>query len=307
LSAQAVVLTRNPDRFKNRAPRLAADPALRLVQGDVRTLAAGEITRQLGVNEPARFSFVIHGASETTLSANEREPVKVLETSLEGTRRALDFAVESGAKNFLLLSSGAVYGEQPPAMTQVPESYRGAPDVALPLSAYGEGKRLAEMLCAIYQRAHGLDCRLARCFAFVGPYLALDAHYAIGNFLADVLARRPIAVKGDGTPWRSYMYAADLAVWLWTLLLDPRATGTYNVGSGCACTIREMAECVARLGPTPVPVTVARAADPSRPASRYVPDVTRAKRELGLDSWISLEQAVRRTLTFHQQSQIASL
>jgi nucleoside-diphosphate-sugar epimerase len=307
LRSQAVVLTRNPAGFQAKAPHLAANPAIRLVQGDVRTLSPRDIRRQLGETGTGCFSFVIHAASETSLDANDKQPISVLETLFEGTRRALDFAAQSGTKTFLLASSGAVYGEQPPALNQISESYAGAPDVASPLSAYGEGKRIAEMLCAIYGRTHRLDCRVARCFAFVGPYLALDAHYAVGNFLGDALAGRAIAVRGDGTPWRSYLYAADLAAWLWTLLLHPKASGTYNVGSAEAHTVREIAECVARLSPHPKPVTVAQPRDPKRPASRYVPDVARAKRELGLDEWTSLDQAVRKTFCFYQQTQSIGL
>jgi len=300
LEAQAVVLSRHPENFRTQAEKLASDPAIRLVQGDVRTLNANGIRAQLGSSHSKPFAAVIHAAAETSVPANRDHPLTTLETMLNGTRRALAFAAETGARNFLLTSSGAVYGEQPAQLSHVPENYPGAPDVASPLSAYGEGKRVAELLCNLDAQTHGLNCKIARCFAFVGPYLPLDAHFAIGNFIRDALAGETIQIQGDGTPFRSYLYAADLAIWLWTLLLHPQAAGTYNVGSAEAFSIREIAQCVSRQSPRQPPVNVARQPDPRRPAQRYVPDVHRARHELGLEAWTSLDESVRKTLNFHQ-------
>jgi nucleoside-diphosphate-sugar epimerase len=303
LEAHAVVLTRDPETFRARAAPLAADPAIQLVRGDVRTLNAAAVRPRQGSPTPDPCSFVIHAASETSVPANRDQPARVLETLGEGTRRLLDVAAQTGARHFLLTSSGAVYGEQPGDLPRIPEHYPGAPDVASPLAAYGEGKRVAELLCHGHARTHGLNCKIARCFAFVGPYLPLNAHYAIGNFIGDALAGDPIRVSGDGTPLRSYLYAADLAVWLWTILLHPQAAGTYNVGSDEAHSIREIAGCVSRHSPQASAVTVARPPDARRPAQRYVPDITRARRELGLEVWTPLDVAVRKTLEFHQLTQ----
>ncbi len=298
LQAQAVVLSRQPEIVQEQAPRLFRDPAVRLVRGDVRTLKATDVNAQLNQTAPSEYGFVIHAASETTESANHERPLLLLETAFSGTQRALDFAVEMHAQSFLLTSSGAVYGEQSGHVTHLSETHLGGPDVSAPCSAYGEGKRLAEMLCHIYKREYGLACKIARCFAFVGPHLKLDAHYAIGNFLRDALSGGPIRVNGDGTPLRSYLYTADLAVWLWTILLHQDATGTYNVGSDTAYSIREIADCVARNSPHRPQVEVAQIPDPTRHARRYVPDISRARKALGLDVWTPLEEAVQKTLSF---------
>ena len=232
LDATMTVLTRSPEAFRARAPHLADHPAIRLLRGDVRSFEY----------PPGRFSHVIHAASDATPELCRERPLLVLDTLVDGTRRVLDFAVTASARRFLLTSSGAIYGPQPPDLKRMPETWNSAPDPALPSSVYGEGKRMAELLCSIYHQAHGLDCLIARCFTFVGPGLPLDAHFAIGNFLNDCTHARPIRVNGDGTPYRSYLYAADLAIWLWTILVRGESDRPYNVGSECELSIAETAQ-----------------------------------------------------------------
>jgi nucleoside-diphosphate-sugar epimerase len=306
LQARVVVLSRNPQIFRAKANSLCTNPAIHLVQGDVRTFDAASLRAQLGSSMPNNFHAVIHAASETSVAANRDNPQTVIETLVDGTRRVLDFVAQSGVENFLLVSSGAVYGRQPSDLSHVPENFPGAPDLCSPLSAYGEGKRVAELLCHAHARTTSLNCRIARCFAFVGPHLALDAHYAIGNFIRDALMGNPIQVKGDGTPFRSYLYAADLAAWLWTILLHPAAAGTYNVGSDEAYSIYQIAEAVARHLLVHPRIRVAQRPKSSCSTERYVPDISRARRTLGLEVWTPLELAVRQTLEFYQNKQTSS-
>jgi nucleoside-diphosphate-sugar epimerase len=288
LDASMLVLSRNPDAFAKRAPHLAANPAIQFHVGDVRSFAfpSGD------------FSHVIHAATDASARLNDEEPLLMFETILEGTRRTLEFARQCGAPKFLLTSSGAVYGRQPPDLTRIPEDYQGAPDSTDPRSAYGEGKRAAELLCALYAKQYGLAVKIARCFAFVGPYLPLDIHFAIGNFIRDGMRGGPIQVKGDGTPYRSYLYAADLAIWLWTILLRGQSCRAYNVGSEQALTIGELAGLVALAFTPPVAVQIAKAAVPGQAAERYVPSIRRAESELNLRQVIGLADGIQRAIHF---------
>jgi len=288
LNAGAVVLTRNAAAFQGKAPHLAAHPALRFHEGDVRTFAFPD----------GAFSHVIHAATEASAKLNEENPLLMFDTIVTGTRHVLDCAVACGARKFLLTSSGAVYGQQPAEMIHIPEDYPGAPDPLNPVSAYGEGKRAAEQLCALYHRQHGLETKIARGFAFVGPYLPLDAHYAVGNFIRDALAGGPIVVRSDGTSQRSYLYAADLAVWLWTILLRGRPCRPYNVGSENSLSIAEIAEAVAAaVAPRPR-VIIQQTAAPGAPLQRYAPATRRAREELKLTETIDLKEALRRTISW---------
>ncbi|MGA7549815.1 MAG: NAD-dependent epimerase/dehydratase family protein, partial [Candidatus Sulfotelmatobacter sp.] len=226
-------------------------------------------------------------------------PLAMLSTIIAGTERTLEFAVKHGARKFLLASSGAVYGKQPADVTHIPESYAGAPDPVDAANVYAEGKRTAELLCALYQKTGRLDCKIARCWAFCGPHLRLDQHFAIGNFIGDVLAGRPIQIQGDGTPRRSYLYAADLAVWLWTILLRAPALVPFNVGSVHDVSILELAQTVAMTLNPQTEIRVARQAVAGAAPLRYVPCVDRAREMLGLRQTVGLEECISRTAKWH--------
>jgi dTDP-glucose 4,6-dehydratase len=205
-----------------------------------------------------------------------------------------------------MVSSGAVYGRQPANVSHVHEDYSGAPDPLAPDSAYGEGKRVAEMLCAMAQGRIGLEVSIARCFAFVGPHLPLDRHFAIGNFLRNALDGQSISISGDGRPYRSYMYAADLAVWLWTILVRGASGRAYNVGSEHVISIRELALKVAASTGVSVNLPETRGHEATNPPNRYVPSTRRATFELGLTTETNLEAAIARTLAWHTEPESAS-
>lgn len=289
LNCPVYVLTRSPENFRAKAPYLASHPAVTLVRGDVSDFQF----------PTGSFSHVIHAAADANPAVSCARPLLVLDTIVQGTRRVLEFTAASGASRFLLTSSGAVYGSQPPSLERVPEGFTGAPDVAEASSVYGEGKRMAELLCSMFGRAYGLECLIARCFAFVGPYLPLDIHFAIGNFIRDCLANQPIRIAGDGTPYRSYLYAADLAIWLWTILLRGQAGLCYNVGSEHALSIAELAAMVAASLHSSSEIRIEGRAMPDKAPARYVPETTRARKELGLLQWIALDDAIRGTAAWY--------
>lgn len=160
---------------------------------------------------------------------------------------------------------------------------------------------MAELLCAMSAARTGMKCKTARCFAFVGPHLALDAHFAIGNFIRDALRGGPILVNGDGTPMRSYMYAADLAVWLWTILLKAPAMRPFNVGSDQDLSIRSLAEEVASAIQPGIEIQVAHDPVAETPLQRYVPSVDTARKQLQLSEGISLRDAIERTAAWHRR------
>ncbi len=286
VACDVTVLTRSPERFASDCPDLAALPWLLLCDGDIRFFEFPK----------GRFTHIIHAATDTSAAADGR-PLHLIATIVDGTRRVLEFAAMAGVRRLLYVSTGAVYGVQPSDLARIPETYCGACDPLDPRTAYGQAKRLAEHLCGVSAANSSLETVIARAFAFVGPGMPLDGHFAIGNFIADALAGRDIKVKGDGTAMRSYLYAADLAAWLVTLLAQGESGAAYNVGSDAAISIGDLAGLVARklAGRG---VSIAPRAEKPELRSLYLPSIDKARRTLGLAAWTGLEEAIGRTAVY---------
>lgn len=289
LNLKVTVLTRNIQAFAAQAPHLVADPMFVFHQGDVRSFDF----------PPGQFSFFIHGATTSAAETFHGEtPLRKLDTLVEGTRHVLDFAAQCGIRRFLFLSSGVAYGVAPAGIARIPEDYAGAPDTTDINSALGQAKRTAEFLCTLYAQQHHWDCSIARCFSFVGPFMPLDIHYAIGNFIRQALFEDELTVTGDGSPLRSYLYMADLVSWILTLLLHGRSGQIYNVGSDQSIAIGQLARLVRdTLSPRKTVNVMGQAACSVGNAVRnsYVPQIDKARQELALDVWTDLETAIRLT------------
>jgi nucleoside-diphosphate-sugar epimerase len=283
LDAKLVLLSRDVLAFQALHPELREAPEIEWLQGDVRNFA---------LSDAQRCGFTVHAATDVAAS---QVPSHTFDTCVRGTANVLTQMRHSAAKRLLLLSSGAVYGRTPPGLGRIPEEWTGAPDCLSTASAYAEGKRSSELLCAMAAAEQGLSIPIARCFAFVGPYLPLDKHFAIGNFISAALRGEPLQIQGDGTPLRSYLYAADMALWLWTMLFEGQSARAYNVGGEESLSIGDLAHRVVAAIGAKSPVQIAQMPEPDTPVQAYVPDLRRAETELGLRSHFDLNKAIQRT------------
>jgi UDP-glucuronate decarboxylase len=284
--SSVTILTRSPRAFLIQYPEFGNLPWLHLHKGDVchpDTLPYG-----------SAFTHVLHAAADSTLGPR-MPPLQRYDQIVSGTRNLLDLAVSCNAKRFLFISSGAVYGQQPAHIDQLPEKWHGMPDPLDPANAYGVAKRAAEHLCVLYNQSHQLQTVIARCFAFVGEDLPLDAHFAIGNFIRDALQQASIRVKGDGMPLRSYLDQRDLAEWLLVLLQKGKSGSAYNVGSDHAFSIAEIANLVRDIISPGKPILIEGHRCGNNGRNLYVPCIRRVKDELGLSIKIPLEEAIRTT------------
>ena len=290
LNTKLVVLTRDVDAFIKKEPHLSTNKAISFHEGDVRNFSFPS----------GQFSDVIHAATAASKELNDNQPTVMYDTILNGTMRTLEFAKDKGVKRFLFTSSGAVYGIQPSDISHMPESYVLSAGPDDPTSAYGMAKLAAEHLCILYSRKYKIETKIARCYAQVGPHLPLDIHFAMGNFIRDGMKGGPIIVNGNGTPKRSYLYASDLMIWLWTILLKGKSCRPYNVGSENAISISDLAQCVAEILSSDIEVLIRQPTNPSDEIEQYVPSTQRAQSELDLLETVDLVQGIKRTIMWNK-------
>lgn len=282
---RATLLSRDPARFKAKVPHLGLRPEFDWVVGEPTEFEApiGGFDYLIDFATPSAAEVMQSG-----IQADGAGGTAIIERCLQGSANLIRFAKATGVRRLLYASSGAVYGRQPADVERLAEDF--VADAAT-VSPYGQLKQRSETLLL----ESGLDCVIARGFAFIGPYLPLTDKFAAGSFLRDALAGGPIRIHGDGSPVRSYLHCADLAAWLVTLLARGRSGGAYNLGSDQAVSLRELAQRIAAALPTPCQVIAGGA--PVIGVERYLPNIGRAQTELGLRLAIGLDAAVARSVS----------
>ena len=290
LGATLTVLSCAPEVLIGQNPHFKDFPEVSFVQGDVRNFTFPD----------GHFDYVIHVEPEVNEQHEHEHPEQLYPLILERTRSVLDFAVACGARKMLFIDSGSVYGVQPTELAVISEEFLAHPEFEGPKSsAYGRGALHAERLCLEYAAMYRFYVTTARCFAFIGPYLSMSTHCAAGGFIADCLEKRPLVISGDATLLSSYIYGADLTVWLWTILVNGLNDRAYNVGSEEAVSVAELAEEFNRCCGNRSAVQVLQPVLPGIPPARYVPCTGRARKELKLTIDFPLRQALEKTVKWH--------
>jgi len=173
-----------------------------------------------------RWDYVVHGAATADPVRVAQDPGGSFRDAISMAASIVDVAKSSQARRIVLISSGAVYGDQPANLAEIPETFRGGPDISALTAAYGEAKRVSELLF----RLSGLDYRVARVFSLIGPYQDLGSSFAVPDLIRQAENRGLLQLTSDGSARRSYCYATDLTVFLVNLLLGDVHHDVYNVG-----------------------------------------------------------------------------
>lgn len=284
---KVIAVSRNAKRLQFETPAL--------VKGNV-DLVDLDITTTKYLPEA---DYVIHAAASTDarnyLSAGEKE----CENIQAGTLNYCRLVKNHKNTKTLYVSSGAVYGTQPPEISQLEESYCFKDPNNIPEGKrdYAVAKRDAEKLIKKLGK-EGFSVSIARCFAFVGRYLPRDQHFAIGNFIADGLAGNSIKVKANYLVYRSYMYADDLVEWMMEILVNanPKCP-VYNLGSNQTISINELANKIAKH----FKVDVEAENITSQRIDRYIPSIEKAFKDLKLICKYDLNRAIEQTLFLLEQ------
>jgi dTDP-glucose 4,6-dehydratase len=293
LNSRLIVLTRNENRFLDKHPWVKDYNEISFLTGDINNFRFID----------DKIHYVIHAATEASDKLNNEHPMQMFETIVNGTKRILEFSKFKSLEGLLLTSSGAVYGKQPPFVRNIPEDYVGGPKLNSLSSVYAESKRMSEALSSVYYQQHGVPVKIARCFAFLGPYLPLDSHFAAGNFIKNALQGNDIVIKSDGSPQRSYMYPSDLMIWLWTILFTGETNRPYNVGSDQSITLKDLAQVIRQVSnnSNKIGIHLKDSISESESKSRYIPSIELASNSLGLNIYIDINEAVIKTLDFHNK------
>ena len=289
-SGKLLITSRNPQSLL---------PLVNVIDSRSPITALSSDIRNLHIPSEFRNGNLIHAATPASAALNASDPAAMLKIIIEGQERVIVEAVRMNNR-LLFLSSGAVYGRQPLDLSHLPETWEGAPQIGDSNSAYHEGKRVAELMGNIAATKQGLHFISARLFAFIAPFLPLGTHFAAGNFIRDALSSNQIEIQSGGGSVRSYLYATDLCSGLWALLARGETGSAYNIGSDQDITIKELAIKVAWLAGTNARVNV-RGLDTPENVSRYVPSLERLHNEIGMKQSISLEQSLKRTISWLQE------
>ena len=282
---QITIVGRSADSFLADNPEFKQLENIKYISADI----LNDMTQLEGHN----FSHVVHAAADSTNISNLKH-IDRFDQIVNGTRNILEFVRKKlpNAK-LLFISSGAVYGEMLPNMNQFSEDFNGNTNNLESHNVYSIAKQTAEHLCSIYHDEYGLNISIARCFCFSGIHLPLNVHFAIGNFVQNVIDDKDIIIKGDGTSVRSYLDQDDMSEWILEILRNDKFNKTtYNIGSEESISIRELANLIINLSNKDLNVEIQNINSIDLKKSIYVPSCKKIQERFGISQKISLSESI---------------
>ncbi len=267
------------------AAHLVKHPRFRMMRHDVSHY----------IDVPGPVDYVLHFASPASPVDYLKLPIQTLKVGALGTHNSLGLALAKKAKYFLA-STSECYGD--PQISPQPETYWGHVNPIGPRGVYDEAKRYAEAMAMAYHRFHGVDTHIVRIFNTYGPRMRLNDGRALPNFVYQALRGQPITVYGDGKQTRSFCYVSDLIEGIYRLMNSDEHEPV-NIGNPQEITILEFAERVRALMGSDVPIIFKPL--PQDDPKQRCPDISKAKRLLGWEPKVNLNEGLQLTLDFFRQ------
>jgi UDP-glucuronate decarboxylase len=233
-------LVRDVEKASRRFAHYSGCADLVFIQGDISALG----------KQMDRADLIIHAASPASPKYYGKDPVGVMRANIIGMCNLLELARMWAVDSFLYFSSGEVYGQLPASSLAAKESDYGYIDILDVRACYAESKRASETLGVSYWVQHGVPCKIVRPFHTYGPGMALDDGRVFADFVADVVNRRNIVLRSDGSAIRAFCYLADAVRAFFTVLLSGRSGQAYNVGNPMgALSVLELSELLVGMCP----------------------------------------------------------
>ncbi len=284
---------------------LKSDPNLNVVRHD--------IIEPLPFDMPA-FHYIIHAASIASPIFYRKHPIATMDANVNGLRSLLDYSrlqQQRGTpvEGFLFFSTSEIYGDPTPENIPTPETYRGNVSCTGPRACYDESKRFGEALCVNFAREYDLPVKVARPFNNYGPGLKITDRRVLPDFARDILAGRDIIMHSDGTPTRTFCYVADAVAGYYKILVNGKPGEAYNIGvESPEISMRTLADLVTQLardqfgyrGRVVHQVSIDANYLVDNP-NRRCPVIGKARNELGYNPQVSLEDGLRRALTWYNE------
>ena len=267
---------------KKNVAHLSKDPKFKLVEHD--------ISKPYVFDGP--LDAILHFASPASPPDYMRLPLETLDVGSLGTRNCLDLARHKKAV-FLMASTSEVYGD--PLVSPQVESYWGNVNSVGPRSVYDEAKRFSEALTMCYRRTFNVDTKIIRIFNTYGPRMGIEDGRVIPNFLSQAILGKPLTVYGDGSQTRSYCFVSDLVAGIEKMLFS-RSEGPINLGNPIELTVKQLADVILQM--TGSKSSLVHVELPVDDPKVRCPDITRARRELGWEPSVGLEEGLGQTISY---------
>jgi len=244
--------------------------------------------------------YIVHAASQASPKYYGSDPVGTILPNVLGTYNLLELARAKKSKGFLFFSSGEVYGELGNSQIPTKESDHGYVDPLNVRSCYAEGKRAGENMCVSWQHQYGVPAKIIRLYHTYGPGMRLDDGRVFADFVSNIVNKKDIVMKSDGSAKRVFCYIADATIGMFLVLLKGRPAEAYNLGNDkCEVSIIQLARMMTKLFPEMGLKVIRKSVQPAgyirSRIKRSCPDISKI-RTLGWEPEFGLKEGFKRTI-----------